>query len=122
MILVDTSVWVNHFRQGNPQLSQALVDGRVLMHPFVIGEIACGNLRARPQVLSDLQRLPSAIPAEHEEVLGFLDQHRLFGAGITWIDAHLLASARLSNSRLWTLDTRLLTAATTLHLGYSATN
>jgi hypothetical protein len=122
MILVDTSVWVNHFRQGNPQLSQALVDGHVLMHPFVIGEIACGNLRSRPKLLSDLQRLPSAIPAEHEEVLGFLDQHRLFGAGITWIDAHLLASARLSHCRLWTLDTHLLTAAATLHLGYSATN
>lgn len=122
MILVDTSVWVNHLRQANPRLSQALIDGHVLMHPFVIGEIACGNLQSRPQVLGDLQRLPSAIPADHDEVLGFLDQHRLFGTGITWIDAHLLASARLSNCRLWTLDTRLLTAACTLHLGYSATN
>jgi predicted nucleic acid-binding protein len=122
MILVDTSVWVNHLRHANPRLSQALIDGHVLMHPFVIGEIACGNLRSRPQVLGDLQRLPSAIPADHDEVLGFLDQHRLFGAGITWIDAHLLASARLSNCRLWTLDTDLLTAASTLHLGYSATN
>jgi predicted nucleic acid-binding protein len=122
MILVDTSVWVNHFRQENPRLSQALLDGHVLMHPFVIGEIACGNLRSRPKVLGDLQRLPSAIPADHQEVLGFLDRHRLFGAGITWIDAHLLASARLSNCRLWTLDTHLLTAAAAFHLGYSATN
>lgn len=124
MILADTSVWVNHFRRSIPQLSQALLDGHVLMHPFIVGEIACGNLRARPKVLSDLQRLPSAVAADHEEVLGFLDRHRLFGAGITWIDAHLLASARLSNCRLWTLDARLLTAATTLHLGYSvaATN
>ncbi len=92
------------------------------MHPFVVGEIACGNLRSRTKLLSDLQRLPVAVAAEHEEVLGFLDQHRLFGAGITWIDAHLLASARLSHCRLWTLDTHLLTAASTLHIGYSATN
>ncbi len=92
------------------------------MHPFVVGEIACGNLRSRPKVLSDLQRMPPAIAADQEEVLAFLDQQRLFGAGITWIDAHLLASARLSNCRLWTLDTRLLAAAKRLHLGYSATN
>jgi len=122
MILVDTSVWVNHFRQGNPALTKALVDGDVLMHPFVVGEIACGDLRSRPKVLSDLQRLPAAVAADHAEVMGFLDQHRLFGAGITWIDAHLLASARLSHCRLWTLDTHLLTAAAALHLGYSATN
>jgi predicted nucleic acid-binding protein len=117
MILADTSVWVNHFRYGDAQLSRALLDGRILMHPFVIGEIACGSLRSRPKVLSDLQRLPAAVAADHEEVLGFLDRHRLFGAGIAWIDAHLLASARLSNCRLWTLDAHLLTAATRLHLG-----
>ncbi len=122
MMLVDTSVWVNHFRQENPRLSQALVDGHVLMHPFVVGEIACGNLRSRPSVLCDLERLPSAVAADHEEVLGFLDRYKLFGTGISWIDAHLLASARLSNCRLWTLDSHLLTAATTLHLGYSAIN
>jgi predicted nucleic acid-binding protein len=116
MILVDTSVWVDHFRQSNPRLSKALVDGHVLMHPFVIGEIACGNLRSRPKVLSDLQRLPSAVAADHREVLHFLDEHGLSGVGITWIDAHLLASARLSTCRLWTLDARLLTAATRLHL------
>jgi predicted nucleic acid-binding protein len=116
MILVDTSVWVDHFRQGDPRLSKALLDGQVLMHPFVIGEIACGNLRSRLKVLGDLQRLPLAIEADHHEVLGFLDQHGLFGVGITWIDAHLLASARLSDSRLWTRDTRLRTAAAKLHL------
>src|SRR5579863_561315 len=116
MILVDTSVWVDHLRQSDPQLSKALLDGQVLMHPFVLGEIACGNLRSRSDVLGDLERLPSAIAADHHEVLGFLDQHRLYGAGIAWIDAHLLASARLSASRLWTLDARLRKAATKLHL------
>jgi predicted nucleic acid-binding protein len=122
MILADTSVWVNHFRQDNPRLSQALLDGHILMHPFVVGEIACGNLRSRPKVLNDLRRLPPAITADHEEVLGFVNQHRLFGEGITWMDAHLLASARLSACRLWTLDLRLSAAANRLHLGYSAMN
>ncbi|HTC31727.1 MAG TPA: type II toxin-antitoxin system VapC family toxin [Bryobacteraceae bacterium] len=122
MILADTSVWVKHFRQDDPQLGQLLIDGQILIHPFVIGEIACGNIRSRQKLLGYLRRLPIAISAEEDEVLGFLDQHRLFGQGITWIDAHLLASARLSNCRLWTLDTNLLTAAKRLHLGYSATN
>jgi predicted nucleic acid-binding protein len=120
MILADTSVWVNHFRQDDPHLRQSLLDGQILMHPFVIGEIACGHLRSRQKVLSDLQRLPPVILAEQDEVLGFLDQHQLFGKGISWIDAHLLASARLSACRLWTLDLRLSAAAKRLHLGYSA--
>jgi predicted nucleic acid-binding protein len=116
MILADTSVWVDHFRHGNAQLSDAIEDGKILTHPFVIGEIACGNLRSRPTVLGDLQRMPSAIEADSEEVLGFLERHRLFGAGIGWIDMHLLASARLSNCRLWTLDAHLLSAAAKLQL------
>ena len=116
MILTDTSVWVDHFRYSNAQLAQALLDGQVLMHPFVLGEIACGNLRSRLEVLSELQQLPSAIPAGHDEVLAFLDRHRLFGTGITWVDAHLLASARLSGCSLWTLDVRLLAQAKRLHL------
>jgi predicted nucleic acid-binding protein len=119
MILVDTSVWVHHFRYGNAQLSEAIEDGLILMHPFVIGEIACGNLRSRPTVLSDLQHIPSATEADNQEVLGFLERHRLFGSGIGWIDVHLLASARLSNCRLWTLDARLLTAAAKLRLNWA---
>jgi len=122
MILADTSVWVQHFRRDDPRLRELLIDGQIRMHPFVIGEIACGNLRSRQKLLNDLRGLPAAISAGQEEVLGFLEQHRLFGQGITWIDAHLLASARLSNCRLWTLDTRLLAAAKRLHMGYSAAN
>jgi predicted nucleic acid-binding protein len=122
MILADTSVWVNHFRQDDPYLRQSLLDGQILMHPFVIGEIACGNLSSRQKLLSDLRRLPSVIPAEQDEVLGFLEQNQLFGKGITWVDAHLLASARLSACRLWTLDVRLSAAANRLRLGYSAIN
>jgi predicted nucleic acid-binding protein len=116
MILVDTSVWVNHLRQADAQLSKALLDGHVFIHPFVIGELACGNLQSRAKVLSDLKQLPSAMPAAHDEVFALLDRHRLFGAGISWIDAHLLASARLSACRLWTTDVRLLAVARRLRL------
>jgi predicted nucleic acid-binding protein len=118
-MLADTSVWIHHFRVSSPQLEQALIDGLILMHPFVLGEIVCGNLRRRSNVLSELQQLPSAVIAEHEEVLNFVEQHRLFGSGIGWIDAHLLASARLTGCRLWTLDTRLRQAASKLRLVYS---
>ncbi len=119
MILADTSVWVNHFRQSDPQLEQALLDNQVLMHPFVLGEIFCGNVNRRSRVLSDLQKLPWAVSAEHREVLTLVEQHRLFGKGIGWVDAHLLASALLTGSRLWTLDTRLGEAAKRLKIGYS---
>ena len=116
MLLVDTSVWVNHLRRNEPRLAQALEDDQVLMHPFVLGEIACGSLRHRPSILSDLGHLPHAVSAENAEVLAFLDQHRLYGKGIGWIDAHLLASAALSRCRLWTLDSRLGEAAESLKL------
>jgi predicted nucleic acid-binding protein len=116
MLLVDTSVWVNHFRRGDPRLEQALMDDRILMHPFVLGEIACGNLQRRSSILSDLGQLPHAVSAENGEVLEFLARHRLFGKGIGWVDAHLLASAALTRCRLWTLDSRLGDAAASLKL------
>jgi len=105
--LVDTSVWVAHLRARNAALEQLLSEARVLAHPFVIGELACGNLRNRKEVLTALRSLPSAAVVENEEVLYFLEEWRLWGRGIGWIDAHLLASARLSRSKLWTLDQRL---------------
>lgn len=117
MFLVDTSVWVSHLRKGEPRLQQALLDDQILMHPFVLGEIACGSLHRRSSILNDLAQLPRAVSAEHDEVLAFLEQHRLFGKGIGWIDAHLLASAALTHCRLWTLDSRLGDAAASLKLG-----
>lgn len=120
MILADTSVWIQHFRHSDPHLQQLLIDRRVLIHVFVLGEIACGNLRARSKILADLRRLPSAIPAEQDEVLGLVQQHRLFGKGLTWIDLHLLASARLTGCRLWTLDASLRGLASEFKIGYSA--
>ena len=111
MILVDTSVWVDHLRSGNKTLVSLLHGDEVLTHPFVMGELACGEIRNRGEILGLLANLPSARVADHEEVLAFVDDHRLFGRGIGWIDLHLLASALLSNARLLTLDRRLTSLA-----------
>jgi hypothetical protein len=119
VILVDTSVWVDHLRSGVARLAQELEAGRVLAHPFVIGELACGNLQNRREVLDLLGRLPSVPMATHAEALGFLEARSLMGRGIGFIDVHLLASAALATpARLWTLDRRLSAVATELHLGY----
>jgi len=111
VILVDTSVWVEHLRHGVPRLATLLQEGKVMIHPWVIGELACGNLRNRQQVLELLQGLPAATVASDAEVLLLIEWDRLMGRGIGYIDAHLLASARLSHCRLWTQE-RLLAAVT----------
>lgn len=121
MILADTSVWIDHLRSGEPQLSSLLDDGSVLMHPFVLGEMACGNLRNRKVVLELLADLPHAIVATEAEVLDFIEHHFLMGRGIGYVDAHLLASVSLSDStRLWTRDRRLEAAAETLDVSFTA--
>lgn len=115
MILVDTSVWVDHFRRGDAQLADLLERGAVVMHPFVVGEIACGNLRDRSSILELLQDLPSVVVAEGEEVLGFIERLALHGKGIGYVDVHLLASVALTQgASLWTRDKRLRAAATGL--------
>lgn len=111
MILVDTSVWIDHFRRGNRGLASRLQEAAVLAHPFIVGELACGNFRQRDEILSLLSALPQVTVAEHHEVLAFVETNRLMGSGIGWIDAHLLCSAKLAGVRLWTLDTRLAQAA-----------
>lgn len=111
MILVDTSVWIDHFRVGKSELREALVRALVLTHPFVIGEIACGNLKNRMRILADLKVLPSVVNATNEEALRLIEERKLWGRGIGWIDAHLIASTLLSNCRLWTLDRQLDGAA-----------
>jgi predicted nucleic acid-binding protein len=116
MTLVDTSVWIAHFRKRQPGLVDLLYDGRVLMHPFVTGELACGNLTKRAAVLSDLAALPVATRASDAEVMRLIEDRRLWGRGLGWIDAHLLASTLLSRCRLWTLDQRLGAAAAALGL------
>jgi predicted nucleic acid-binding protein len=113
--LVDTSVWVEHFRRSGVGLKDLLTEGKVLCHPFVIGELACGRLRNRTTILTHLRALPETPVAEEEEVFHLLDGWRLHGRGLGWIDLHLLASARLAGSSLWTLDRPLQRAA--LRLG-----
>jgi predicted nucleic acid-binding protein len=117
MVLADTSVWIQHFRQGDPRLAGDLVEGLVLMHPFVSGELACGNLKSRGAILSDLQTLPSAHLASNAEVRQLIEDRRLWGWGLGWVDVHLLASALLSHCRFRTLDKRLGEAAAELGLG-----
>ena len=107
MILVDTSVWVDHLRSGLTPLANLLQEGEVLIHPWVIGEIACGNLRNRNQVLDLLQGLPTAVVARDSEVLLLIERGKLMGRGIGYVDAHLLAAAKLSRCGLWTQDRRL---------------
>ncbi|MCE7915144.1 MAG: type II toxin-antitoxin system VapC family toxin [Nitrosomonas sp. PRO4] len=117
MILVDTSVWINHLRNNDPHLVRLLTGNSVLSHPFVRGELVLGNLRQREAILAALDNLPQAPVAFTDEVNVFIEKHALYGLGIGLIDAHLLASARLSgNTRLWTLDKRLLAAANRFNL------
>jgi predicted nucleic acid-binding protein len=111
VILVDTSVWIDHFRRGDRELASALETGEVACHEFVIGELACGNLSARGEILNLLAALPRAPLVEHEEALAFVERHGLAGVGIGWVDTHLLASARLGQLELWTRDVRLRRAA-----------
>lgn len=119
MILVDTSVWVDHLRKADARLASALEQGRVVTHPFVVGEIACGSLRNRPLILELLRDLPGAVVAENDEVLGFMERHRLHGRGIGYVDVHLLAAVALTpGSVLWTRDRRLHVAARELDLAH----
>ncbi len=120
MILVDTSVWVDHLRAGDETLVALLSSGRVVMHPFVLGELACGNLRHRAEVLALLKDLPQATVARDEEVLFFIERQALMGRGIGYVDAHLLAAVALDGtSRLWTRDKRLHAVAEKLGMAYS---
>jgi predicted nucleic acid-binding protein len=111
IILVDTSVWIEHLRQGQSILIDRLMQGSILTHSFVIGELACGNLKNRTEILTDLQALPAAVAASDNEVMRLIESRRLWGLGIGWIDAHLIASALLSKCQFWTLDKRLSRAA-----------
>jgi predicted nucleic acid-binding protein len=120
MILVDTSVWVDHLRYQDEQLGRLLTDGQILAHPFVTGELAMGSLKNRSIMISDLGDLPHALTAHHQEVLELVQLHKLFGLGLGYIDAHLLASTKLTpEARLWTRDTRLHEAAVKLFLDYT---
>lgn len=110
-MLVDTSVWVHHFRSGNATLAELLQTTEVWCHPFVQGELACGNLRNREEILSLLGALPRPPILSHDEALTLLDERELMGSGLGWVDVHLLGSALLAGIGLWTLDGNLAEAA-----------
>ena len=116
--MVDTSIWIDHLRKGNDELSTLLKKVEVATHPFVIGELSCGNLRNRKTIIELLDELPKVITAEHEEVMEFIESRKLMGSGIGWMDAHLLASSLLSGTPLWTTDKRLRSLCAVLGVLY----
>ena len=118
MVLVDTSVWILYLREGNLQMSHLLNEGKVACHPFVIGELACGNLKNRNEILSLLKLLPLTEIVEQDEILGFIENYKLMGGGIGFIDVHLLASAMLTNIPLWTFDKELNRLSARLKINY----
>lgn len=120
MILADTSIWIDHLRTGSPVLAGLLETGQCCIHPFVIGELACGNLGNRQEILELLQSLPRLSTATDEEALFFIEQHRLMGRGIGYVDTHLLAATTIHAARLWTRDKRLKDIAEILGLAYLA--
>jgi len=111
VVLVDSSIWADHLRRSDARLMQLLEAGEVLTHPLVIGELACGNLASRRQTLEWLHALPKAEEVSADEVLAFIERHRLHGTGLGIVDAHLLASMMLSTTELWTRDQALARVA-----------
>ncbi len=118
MILVDTSVWIDHFRRSDSRLVKALERHEVSIHPIVIGELATGNLISRGQTLLDLQSLPTLSEASFEECLGLIERRKLYGLGLGWNDVHLLASSLLEGIPLWSNDKRLHATATSFGLAH----
>jgi len=117
MILVDTSVWVDHLRVGNLRLGELLTAGEVACHPMVVGELACGNLHRRKEIIALLHALPIFDRVSDDEVLFFMEKHKLYGMGLGLIDIHLLATCSIGNGHLWTMDKRLHKTATRLGVG-----
>ncbi len=121
MILVDTLVWVDHMQRGNGGLAERLLGGLVCRHPYIVGELALGNLKQRASVQDAVQHLPALAMATDAEVLAFIDAHMLYGTGVGYVDVHLLAAVLLTpNSTLWTLDKRLHEAATRIGVAVDA--
>ena len=121
MILVDTSLWIAHLRKGHPGLVTLLEEGMVLVHPFIIGELACGNLKNRSEILSLLCSLPVTVVAQHEEIMTFIESNRLMGKGLGYVDVHLLAATVLSDIRLWTDDKALASASKEMGMDFRPT-
>ena len=119
MVLVDTSVWVSHLRLGSSRLQKLLQEGRVASHPCIIGELACGNISNRTEIISLMQSLPMLDAVEHEELLLFIEHNKMMGAGLGFVDVHLLAAAMLAGIPLWTQDKKLKQAFSRLSIDFS---
>lgn len=119
MVLVDTSVWVSYLRHSNATLQKLLEKDRVASHPFIIGELACGNIGNRTEILSLMQSLPMLDVVQHEELLFFIDQNKIMGAGLGFVDVHLMAAAALAEVPLWTQDKKLKQACSQLSIDFS---
>ena len=119
MVLVDTSVWISHFRHGNSRLQKLLQEGRVVSHPFIIGELACGNIRNRIEIISLMYSLPMLDVVEHEELLLFIEHNKMMGTGIGFVDVHLLAASILAGIPLWTRDKKLKQICSRLSIDFS---
>ena len=117
MILVDTSVWIEHLRVGNQRLSELLIAGEVVCHPMIVGELACGNLHRRKEIIALLHALPILDRVSDDEVLFFIEKHKLYGMGLGLIDMHLLATCSIGSGQLWTIDKRLIKTANKLGVG-----
>lgn len=121
MVIVDTSVWIDHFRRGRSSLATLLDDSMAFIHPFVAGELACGNLANRKEIMGLLRKLPQAPRATDEELLHFIEARDLMGRGVGLVDMHLLASTKLRDDLvLWTRDKRLHNLATELSVAFQA--
>jgi predicted nucleic acid-binding protein len=118
VVLADTSIWIDHLRKGESSLGSLLLETEVVCHPYIIGELACGHLKNRDEILRLLESLPCAPVISADEFFFFINEHRLMGVGIGFVDVHLLASALLSNLRLWTGDRRLQSAANELGVSF----
>lgn len=120
MILADTSIWIQHLRHGDAKLAERLINGLIVTHPFVKGELACGGLKNGEVFLAELNSLSSLAPLPDSDVLHLVGRAKLWGRGLGWVDVHLLAAALLSHNRLWTLDKGLAEAARDLGVGLPA--
>ncbi len=119
MILLDTSVWIDHFRHGNRVVMRLLAQDHVFMHPYIVGELACGSLRKRQETLSALQELSQLAVVPDSDVLFFLERQKLFGKGLGYVDLHLLAATVMHHAQLWTMDKILHRCAAELHVQWS---
>ena len=115
-MVLDTSIWLEYFHRGNREVARLLESGHVQTHQLVIGELACGRFQSRQEKFTLLRRLPVLPTVDHDEAIAFLEHHNLAAGGLGWIDVHLLASARLTGSELWTRDRKLAAAACSVHV------